>query len=135
MSRSTTHIRKDVALLIIRIAIGGSLLAFHGIPKFIKGVENWEKIGTAMHHIGITFMTPFWGFLAMLMESIGAALIIVGLFTRPTALLLAFTMLIAFISHLSNGDGMVTASHAMELMFIFIALAISGAGNYSLDKK
>gem|GEM_PF-5705535 len=28
MSRSITHIRKDVGLLIIRVAIGGSMLAF-----------------------------------------------------------------------------------------------------------
>ncbi|WP_262713862.1 hypothetical protein [Sphingobacterium cavernae] len=40
MSRSTTHIRKDVGLLLIRLAIGGSMLAFHGIPKLMKGPEN-----------------------------------------------------------------------------------------------
>jgi len=135
MSRSTTHIRKDVALLLIRITIGGSMLAFHGIPKLLKGPENWEKIGTAMHKIGITFMTSFWGFSATMAECIGSALLIIGLFTRPTALVLAFTMLIAFITHLANGDGMVKSSHAMELMFVFIALGIAGAGKYSLDKK
>lgn len=135
MNRSTAHIRKDVALLIIRVAIGGSMLAFHGIPKLIKDPENWEKIGSAMHKIGITFMTSFWGFSAMLAESVGAALIILGLFTRPTSLILAFTMLIATITHLANGDGIIKASHPMELMFVFIALAIAGAGKYSIDKK
>lgn len=135
MSRSITHIRKDVGLLIIRVAIGGSMLAFHGIPKIIKDPENWEKLGTAMHKIGITFMTSFWGFAAMAAESVGAALIILGLFTRPTACVLAFTMLIASISHLANGDGIMKASHSIELMFVFIALAIAGAGKYSVDKK
>ena len=135
MNRSTAHIRKDVALLIIRVAIGGSMLAFHGIPKLIKDPENREKIGSAMHKIGITFMTSFWGFSAMLAESVGAALIILGLFTRPTSLILAFTMLIATITHLANGDGIIKASHPMELMFVFIALAIAGAGKYSIDKK
>lgn len=135
MSRSITHIRKDVGLLIIRIVIGGTMLAFHGIPKVLKGVENWEKIGSAMHNIGITFMTPAWGFAAIIAECVGAALIILGLFTRPTALVLAFTMLIAFISHLSKGDTLAASSHPLELMFIFIALAIAGAGKYSIDKK
>jgi len=111
------------------------MLAFHGIPKLLKGPENWEKIGTAMHKIGITFMTSFWGFSATMAECIGSALLIIGLFTRPTALVLAFTMLIAFITHLANGDGMDKSSHAMELMFVFIALGIAGAGKYSLDKK
>lgn len=135
MSRSTSQIRKDVALLILRIAIGGSMLAFHGIPKLLKGPENWEKIGSAMHKIGITFLTSFWGFSATMAECIGSVFLIIGLFTRPTALVLAFTMLIAFITHLANGDGIIRASHAMELMFVFIALAIAGAGRYSLDKK
>lgn len=135
MSRSTSQIRKDVALLILRIAIGGSMLAFHGIPKLLKGPENWEKIGSAMHKIGITFLTSFWGFSATMAECIGSVFLIIGLFTRPTALVLTFTMLIAFITHLANGDGIIRASHAMELMFVFIALAIAGAGRYSLDKK
>lgn len=135
MSRSTTNIRKDIGLLLIRLAIGGSMLAFHGIPKLMKGPENWEKIGSAMHKIGITFITSFWGFSATMAECIGSILIIIGLFTRPTALVLAFTMLIAFIMHLENGDGMIKSSHPMELMLIFVALTISGAGKYSIDKK
>ncbi|MCA5003905.1 DoxX family protein [Sphingobacterium bovistauri] len=135
MSRSTSHIRKDIGLLIIRIAIGTSMLAFHGIPKILRGVESWEKIGSAMHNIGITFMTPAWGFIAILTETIGSILIIIGLFTRPTAIVLAITMLIAFISHLSKGDSFAGSSHPLELMFIFIALAIARAGKFSIDKK
>lgn len=135
MKRSTAHIRKDVGLLLIRLAIGASLLAFHGIPKILKGPENWEKIGAAMSKIGITFLHSFWGFSAIAAESAGAVLIIIGLFTRPTALVLAFTMLIAFITHLTNGDGIIKASHSLELLFIFIALAITGAGKYGFDKK
>ncbi len=135
MSRSTLHIRKDVGILIIRVAIGASMLTFHGIPKLMMGPSNWEKIGAAMHKIGITFATSFWGFSAVAAECAGAILIIIGLFTRPAALVLAFTMLVAFISHLAKGDTLAVASHPLELLFIFLALAVTGAGKYSLDKK
>lgn len=135
MSRSSLHIRKDVGILVIRLAIGASMLAFHGIPKLMMGTSNWEKIGAAMHKIGITFATSFWGFAAIAAECVGALFIIIGLFTRPTAVVLAFTMLIAFISHLAKGDSLAAASHPLELLFIFVALAITGAGKYSIDKK
>lgn len=135
MSRSSLHIRKDVGILIIRVAIGLSMLVFHGIPKLMLGTSNWENIGSAMHKIGITFATSFWGFAAVATECVGSIFIIIGLFTRPTALVLAFTMLIAFIFHLSKGDTLVVASHALELLFVFVALAITGAGKYSIDRK
>src|SRR5690606_15673879 len=95
MSRSTLHIRKDVGILIIRVAIGASMLAFHGIPKLMMGPSNWEKVGAAMYKIGITFAPSFWGFAAVAAECVGALLIMIGLFMRPSALVLAFTMLIA----------------------------------------
>ena len=135
MSRSSRSQKKDIGLLIIRFAIGGSMLIFHGLPKIINGPEVWEKVGSAMNNLGITFWTSFWGFAASMTESVGALLIIIGLFTRHTSLILAFTMLIATISHLSNGDTWTDSSHPLELMAIFISLYFMGAGKFSFDKK
>ena len=53
---------------------------------------------------------------------------------RPAALALAFTMLIATLMHVGQGDGFKGASHAMEAMFVFIGLFVMGPGKLSLDQ-
>ncbi|WP_159633442.1 DoxX family protein [Sphingobacterium composti Ten et al. 2007 non Yoo et al. 2007] len=135
MSRSSRSHKRDIGILIIRVVIGGCMLLFHGLPKLINGPEVWEKVGAAMGNIGITFWSSFWGFAATMTESVGALLIMVGLFTKHTSLVLAFTMLIATISHLSKGDTWAASSHSIELMAVFIALYFTGAGKFSIDKK
>ena len=127
--------KRDIGILIIRVCIGLSMLAFHGIPKISGGLPAWEKIGLAMGNIGINFLPTFWGFAAALTETLGSLFIILGLWTRPSALLLAFTMLIATITHLIQGDGFSVASHSFELLAIFVALFFTGPGKYSIDKK
>ncbi|MCL7988743.1 DoxX family protein [Sphingobacterium sp. lm-10] len=126
---------KDIGLLIIRAAIGSTMLAFHGIPKISGGLETMEKIGQSMKHIGISFLPIFWGGIATGIEVIGALLFIIGLWTRPVSILLASTMLIATIFHLGEGHGWAKSSHTIELLFVFIAFALMGAGKYSVDKK
>ena len=42
---------------------------------------------------------------------------------------------VAAISHLSRGDGLSGASHAIELGIVFLSLILIGAGKYSLDEK
>lgn len=127
--------KKDIGLLVIRATIGLTMLAFHGLPKITKGPAGWEKIGLSMSSLGVNFTPVFWGFSAALVETVGALFIIIGLWTRPSSILLGFTMLIAAISHLMKGDGLQGASHAIELLAVFIGLFLLGPGKYSVDKK
>ena len=75
------------------------------------------------------------GLLCRIYRNSSFFLLIIGLWSRPASWLLAFTMLIAMIMHLSKGDGLSGASHASELMAIYIAFAIMGPGRFSVDKK
>lgn len=102
--------KTDIGLLIIRVVIGTTMIAFHGIPKLMGGVEGWTKIGQSMQTIGINFLPTMWGFSAGFTETVGSFLLILGLWTRPASWLLAFTMLIAVVVHLSKGDGLSGAS-------------------------
>lgn len=132
---SSTNKKKDIGLLVLRGVTGLSMLVFHGLPKVMGGPEKWKKIGLAMGNLGIDFLPVLWGFSAAIVESLCALFIVIGLWTRFNSILLVFTMLIATISHLSNGDGFSVASHAIELMAVFLALFLLGPGKYSVEKK
>lgn len=122
----------DLGLLIIRLGIGGTFL-FHGYPKLAGGTETWVFLGGAMGNLGITFAPVFWGFMAALTEFAGGILIMLGLLFRPAALLLFFTMLVAFIFHLAQGDPFQAYSHSLKLIFVFAALFFTGPGKYAVN--
>ena len=126
----------DLGLLIIRIVIGFSMAAFHGWGK-ISNPERWAAIGGNMELVGISFLPAFWGFMAGFAEFVCSILVILGAFFRPATTLLAITMLLAMLRHLSlpednPGSGFSGASHAMELLAVYVALWFTGPGKYSL---
>lgn len=75
---------------------------------------------------------------AALFELIGGILILIGLFTRPVALLLSGEMAIAyFMAHMprdffpvNNGGDL-----AISFCFIFLYLVFAGAGAFALDNR
>lgn len=123
----------DAGLLIIRAGLGICFILIHGLQKLTGGVERWTAIGTTMANLGIDFFPAFWGFMAAFAETFGALLFIIGLFYRPAAFMLAFTMLVAMITHLSKLDPWTKVVYPMELMFVFIGMFLIGPGRYSLD--
>jgi len=123
-----------LGLLILRIGIGIAFF-FHGLPKIMGGTEAWTGIGSTMSIFGITFLPTFWGFMAVMAETVGGLLLALGLFFRPAALLLIINMIVALSMHLHAGDSFMVYSHALEALIIFISLFISGAGKYSFDNK
>lgn len=128
------NLKKDInlGLLIIRLGLGGSMIV-HGVPKLF-GPEKWQYLGSQMQHIGISFMPEFFGFMAGFTETIGGLFLLIGLLTRTSCAFLAFTMLIAMLTHIGKGDGFGLSSHAMELGIVFIALIVMGPGFYSVDE-
>lgn len=122
----------NLGLLIIRLSIGFSFVYFHGWEKITGGVDKWEMLGNQMQYAGINFLPVVWGFMAALAEFGGGLLLMIGLFTRPAAFFMATTMLVANLMHYYK-DGL--EAHPFEMLFIFIALFIMGAGKYSLDAK
>lgn len=131
---------RDLGLLIIRLGIGISMLAFHGWGKITAGPERWTKLGGEMAHFGIRFLPTFWGLMAALAESLGSVLLILGLLFRPAAGVLALTMLVAVVRHLNlpadaAGAGWSGASHALELLAVYLGFVLIGPGKYALGPK
>ncbi len=119
----------DFGLLVLRIGIG-TMFMFHGYPKLMGGVESWESLGRAMSYLGINFLPILWGFLASIAEFFGGLCIALGLFFKIANTFLFITMSVAVIMHLSRGDGLNTASHAIEMGILFFCLVFIGPGRY-----
>ena len=123
----------STGLLIMRIGLGVMMIT-HGYPKLMGGPEKWNKLGGAMTNLGVHSHHTFWGFMAGAAEGIGGLLVLLGLFFRPSCMLIIFTMIVAAAKHIADGDGLGGAGHAIELAFTFIGLMFVGPGKYSVDK-
>ncbi len=122
--------------LVLRVPVG-IILAAHGAQKLfgwfggygLEGTGQWlESIGLAP---GILM-----ALLAGSAEFFGGILLILGLLTRPAALVSAFTMIVAIFSvHIENGLFMSNNGYefALALFAATLALTIQGAGKFSVD--
>jgi len=134
---SRNELYRDAGLLIIRVVIGLSMMIFHGFAKIKGGPELWEKIGVDIGVLGIKFLPVFWGFMAGFAEFFCSFLLILGVLFRPAAVLLACTMVVAVLVHLNlppdnPASGWSGASHALELLAVYVALFFTGPGKYKL---
>ena len=124
---------REVGLVILRAGLGG-MMVYHGWPKILAGPAKWEHLGAAMAHLGVKFAPEAWGLAAALAETVGGALLVIGLLTRPAAGFLLFTMFVAANMHYRT-EGLGEASHAVELGIAFLSLLLMGPGPISLDAK
>jgi putative oxidoreductase len=129
---STSDNSLHIALLIIRVSFGIFYIV-HGWPKISGGTEAWAGLGGSMEILGISFLPVFWGFMAALAEFGGGILLVFGLFTRPVAALMLFTMVMATLVHVTQGDSINAIMNPLKGLVVFAALIISGAGRFSVD--
>lgn len=124
---------EDLGRLLLRLAVGG-LMLFHGVHKLIGGIDGIAGMLAAKGLPG------FIAYGVLVGEVLCPVLIILGIFTRPAALVLAFTMIVAW---LMVGTGETFALDAVgawaieSLVYFFIgalAVACLGAGRFALGK-
>ncbi len=123
-----TFINAHVSVLLLRLGAGAVMLT-HGLPKLQKIMAG-----------DFTFADPI-GFgpvvsllLAAFAEGICSIFLMLGLWSRLSALMLSFTMATAyFVYHSADPFG--TKEPAMLFLIIFVVLFFTGGGKYSLDKK
>ena len=109
------------------------MFIIHGWGKLFGGPEVWEKLGSNMQYLGISFWPQFWGFMGGFGEAFGGLLLAIGLFFRPATFLLLCTMIVATARHIVLEDSFPWLSHSMEAGFLFLSLWFVGSGKYSLD--
>jgi putative oxidoreductase len=109
----------------------GLLFLQHGTAK-ILGFPINDTLKGMFDQMGS--MTMFTGIL----ELVGGVLIIIGLFTRPVAFILSGFMAVAyFMVHAPMGTYPILNFGELAILycFVFLWLAVAGAGPYSLDAQ
>lgn len=115
-------------LSIFRVVLGLLFLA-HGLVKLFGFPLGAQP--------GVVPLLSLFG-LAGVLELVGGAAIIVGLFTRPVAFILSGQMAVAyFMAHASQGFYPILNGGELAILycFAFLYLAAVGAGPWSLDAK
>lgn len=117
----------------------GVIFAAHGAQKLFGSFGGYGLEGTGQWMASIGLEPGYLMALAAgSVEFFGGIALLLGLLTRPTALLLAITMLVAIITvHLPNGLFMSNNGYefGLALLAITVTLAFNGGGKLSLDRK
>ena len=113
-------------LSLLRI-VAGFMFMLHGTQK---------HLGFPVPRAGTVDVLSLPG-IAGMMEIVGGALLIIGLLTRPVAFLLSGLMAFAyFIAHAPQGFWPIANRGELAALysFVFLYLAVAGAGDWSLDR-
>jgi putative oxidoreductase len=116
--------------VVLRVG-AGALFLQHGLQKTLGLFGGF--MGTPGARAPLESLMGVAG----LMETIGGLMIIIGLFTRPVALILAAEMVAAYaIAHVPTGPWPIQNGGELSLLYamVFLWLAAYGAGPLSVDR-
>jgi putative oxidoreductase len=121
---------KPLALLLLRLGLG-VIFIYHGYPKIFthlhQTMQEFPRMG----------FPSYFALVAGVIEFFGGWLLILGLFTRIAALLMAGEMAVAILRvHLPQGGLMAVSNYQLPLALAVgaFALVAVGAGAISIDR-
>jgi putative oxidoreductase len=129
-------------LSVLRIVVA-FLFIEHGAQKlFAFPVPMKPGAAGLMSQVGTQGLQPLLSMfgVAGILEFLGSLLVLLGLFTRPVAFILAGEMAVAyFMEHAPKGfwpimEGGNGGERAVLYCFVFLFLSVAGGGAWSLDR-
>ncbi|CCQ54136.1 MULTISPECIES: DoxX family protein [Crocosphaera] len=125
----TPNIPSQTAWAIFRMVVG-LMMIHNGLDK-LGNIESFAE--AYVSYIGLPFPI-FFSYVAAFTELIGAPLVAIGLFTRPAALGLFSTMLVAMYHHILVAGFSVAYLELSAIYAVcFLFFLINGAGLFSTD--
>ena len=139
LSTTIEPIHLSLGLLLIRIIIG-VVMAFYGYEKLMHFSEMaasdfWAK---EISFLGFTGKIPLA--LTIFAEFFCSLLLLIGLFTRLALIPLLICMgyiiiVVAQFSIIDSGDNGIQVNTAFVYFMIYLALFLTGPGEYSIDAQ
>ncbi len=123
---------KSLGLLILRLFVGGIFMV-HGVQKLLH-IEDTTGFFTQIGFNG------FWAWLVAIVETVGGAALILGVFVQYASILLSIILIVAIVKvkWVFGGETLLGKFAAGEidlaLLGSCIALALTGPGKMSLSK-
>lgn len=142
MLNKLINTNNDSNWLILRITLGVVMLG-HGLQKALGWFGGYGWDNTIAYFTGTVGVPAPLGAFIILIESIGACLLILGLAGRINAALMGIVIIGAFyVDHLPNGFYMNwfgnQKGEGFEFDILFVAIAliltINGSGKFSIDR-
>lgn len=122
-------------ILLLRLALGASML-YHGWNSIYPA--SWSQPFSGLEHkahfIGSLGMPAWLGYVSALTEFLGGIGLLLGLFTRLFAFLVAINMLVALFA-VNIHKGYIGSELSIELAVMALLLLLTGPGKVALDRK
>ncbi|MEO1742793.1 MAG: DoxX family protein [Cyanobacteria bacterium J06629_9] len=129
-SKSSASFVFQACWLLVRLLAGG-LMIHNGLDK-LADVSGFAE--GVVSYIGLPFPV-FFTYCAAYTEVAGAVLLMLGLLTRPSALALLITMVVAIFFHIKgNGFKIAPLETAMLYAVLYGFFLVNGPGRWSLDE-
>jgi putative oxidoreductase len=126
---SSVNVPFQISWTILRI-VAGIVMIHNGLDK-LTNIESFAEAYVA--YLGLPFPITL-SYLAAFTELIGAPLVALGLFTRPAALGLFFTMGVAMYHHIKVAGFSIPYLELSALYAAtFLFFLVNGAGVFSVD--
>jgi putative oxidoreductase len=128
----------NTGILFLRCVLGTVFLA-HGLQKLIGAFGGGGIEGTAKMMQQMGLVAPmFWAWVVALSETLGGALLILGVFPRISAAVIAVIMIVAILKvHGHNGlfAGQGGFEYPLLIFAVCVGIILAGGGKYSFLNK
>lgn len=121
----------DLGLFLLRVSVSATMILAHGLPKLLNPAPFIEHLASKGYPAPSVL-----GYMAISAETLFPLLIVLGLFTRVSAVVAAGNMLVAGLVHhvVLGGDPFDRWEKALLYMVVFLTIAVTGPGGWSLGK-
>jgi len=117
-------VNADSGLLVLRIGVG--------VIFFMSGWMKAADMSATVGFFASVGFSAFWAYLVTAVELVGGAFVVLGIYARTSALLLAIIMVVASYVVSGNPQAMITP---VLMLSATVSLLLSGSGKYSVKEE